>query len=143
MKIKQNDRLSRKPFTKPDYIKYWKDTAHKDWLAVSKMMECKTYVHALFFMHLVLEKLLKAHWVKDNAGNHPPKTHDLLKLVDQTQLEITIQERNTLRDMNSFQLEGRYPEYKRNLYNVYKKRATFSIFTSVNLIRKCLLKKLR
>lgn len=130
-------------FTKNDHIKYWINTANKDWLAVKKMLQSKTYVHALFFMHLVLEKLIKAHWVKDNAGNHPPRTHDLIRLTNETKLEISSIEKDILDDMNDFQLEGRYPGYKQNLYRMYKQKRTFAIFTSVNSIRKCLLKKLQ
>lgn len=49
----------------------------------------------------VLEKLPKAHWVKDNHDNHPPRTHNLIKLSSQINFKLT----------EDFQLEGRYPDY--------------------------------
>jgi HEPN domain-containing protein len=52
---------------KKDYIEYWKSTAEKDWEAVGHLFEKGDYLHALFFAHLVLEKLLKAHHVKSAA----------------------------------------------------------------------------
>jgi HEPN domain-containing protein len=107
------------------------------------MLECRTYTHALFFMHLVLEKLLKAHWVKNNESNHPPRTHDLVKLFEQTKLIIAEKEQSLLREMNRFQLDGRYPDYKQSLYKTYKEKITYSKFASVNIIRKCLLKELQ
>ncbi len=107
------------------------------------MLDCRSYVHALFFMHLVLEKLLKAHWVKNNAGNHPPKMNDLIKLCEQTSLKISKEDIQYLRDMNNFQLEGRYPGYKQNLYRIYKEKKTYIIFDFVNSLRKCLLKELQ
>jgi hypothetical protein len=48
--------------TKEYYIKYWKTTAAKDWKAVQDMFKAKNFVHALFWSHLVLEKLCKTHW---------------------------------------------------------------------------------
>ena len=52
--------------TKQEHIDYWVEAANKDWLAIQEMYNAKTFVYALFFAHLVLEKLAKAHWVKDN-----------------------------------------------------------------------------
>lgn len=140
--MKRNNSV-RRGFTKADHIKYWMISAGRDWRAVVKMLEAKTYIHALFFMHLVLEKLIKAHWVKDNPENHPPRTHNLVNLCEQTKLEVTSEEHDFLRIMNDFQLESRYPEYTQKLYKMYKQKKTYAIFNSVNSMRKCLLKKLR
>lgn len=107
------------------------------------MLECRTYIHALFFMHLVLEKLLKAHWVKDNIGNFPPRTHNLIHIVNNTSLKINEIQLDLFKEINIFQLEGRYPDYKQNLFVKYKREKTYVIFASVKTIRKCLLKKLQ
>lgn len=143
MNLKRNEKVRRGGLTKKDHIKYWIDTARRDWIAVRKMLESRTYTHALFFMHLVLEKLLKAHWVKDNTGNHPPRTHDLIKLLEQTKLQVSKVQLDVFRETNDFQLEGRYPDYKQNLFRRYKKKGAFAIFASVENIRKCLLKELQ
>jgi HEPN domain-containing protein len=71
-------------FDKKDHIAYWADTAKKDWKAVNDLYLGKNYAQALFFAHLVLEKLLKAHWVKDNDENTPPKTHNLIAILSKT-----------------------------------------------------------
>ena len=63
--------------------------ANNDWDAIQKMYKVKTYLHALFFAHLVLEKSFKAHWVKDNEGNAPPKIHNLLYLAEKTKLSVS------------------------------------------------------
>ncbi len=47
--------------TKEEHIKYWLNTAKKDWRAVQNMYKSRDYLPALFFAHLVLEKLCKAH----------------------------------------------------------------------------------
>ena len=101
--------------TKQDHINYWIKTAAKDWKAIQDLYKSKNYVHALFWAHLVLEKLLKAHWVKDNSENTPPKIHHLVYLASKTRLAFTEEETNFLNLFNQFQLEGRYPDYKFDL----------------------------
>jgi len=64
-------------------------TAATDWKAVNQLYSGKCYTHSLFWAHLVLEKLLKAHWIKDNESNTPPKIHNLLYLADKTKLSIS------------------------------------------------------
>lgn len=127
---------------KKDFILYWKSTAKKDWTAVEHLFKSKDYIHALFFAHLVLEKLCKAHWVKDNKGNHPPRIHNLVRLVELSKLKIEPEDLDFFRQMNDFQIEGRYQDYKDNLYRIYKKAQTNKILLRVDKLRKCLLEQL-
>ena len=129
--------------TKEEHIAYWVETAQKDWRAVQHMYQSKDYLHALFFAHLLLKKLCKAHWVKDNTGNIPPKIHNLIILIGKTKLELLDTDKQFLSQMNQFQLEGRYPDYTQRLYKTYKAHLTKNILDKVNTIRKCLLKNLR
>ena len=129
--------------TKQEHITYWVKTAAKNWKAVPHLYNAKCYVEALFWAHLVLEKLLKAHWVKDNAGNTPPKIHHLIKLAAQTKIVFTDEELLFLAKMNDLQLEGRYPDYIKNIYNIYKLKETTLLLKETDKIRKCLLKKLQ
>src|ERR1700733_11066789 len=110
--------------TKQEHISWWKLTASKDWEAVYSLLKGKNYVQALFWAHLVLEKLLKAHWINDNKEDNPPKTHNLIKLTEQVSLTFTESEKRFLEKMNDFQLEGRYPEYINNIYKIYNKKQT-------------------
>lgn len=58
--------------TRQEYIEYWKVAAEKDWVVVQNLFDKTNYPHALFFAHLVLEKLLKAHFEKTTqAIIHP------------------------------------------------------------------------
>jgi HEPN domain-containing protein len=128
--------------TKQEHIIYWRDTAEKDWGAVRDMFKTRNYVHALFWAHMVLEKLLKAHWVKDNIGNHPPKIHNLPMLAQKTKLSLNNNYLIFLDKMNNLQLEGRYPDYINNIYKIYKRKQTASILEEVEKIRECLLRDL-
>jgi len=69
----------------------------------------------LFFAHLVIEKLSKAHWVKDNAGNIPPRTHDIMRLWQATSLASGPAQLALADRLNEYQLEGRYPDYLKQL----------------------------
>jgi len=128
--------------TKQEHIAWWKLTAAKDWEAVDSLFKGKNYVQALFWAHLVLEKLLKAHWIKDNISDNPPKTHNLIILIEQIRLELDEPAKRFLEKMNDFQLEGRYPEYINNIYKIYRKKQTAIILEKVKELRSCLLENL-
>jgi HEPN domain-containing protein len=47
----------------------------------------KKYLHGLFFCHLTIEKIIKAHGTK--ATNQiPPKSHNLFRLLEMTGIEV-------------------------------------------------------
>jgi HEPN domain-containing protein len=118
------------------------ETAKRDWRTVQNMYKTKDYVPGLFWTHLVLEKLIKAHWVKDNEDNHPPKIHNLTTLIKKTKLQLSEDYMDFLDRMNQFQLEGRYPDYVSGIYKIYKGRLTKEILDKAKIVRKCLLKEL-
>jgi HEPN domain-containing protein len=128
--------------TKQDYIKYWLDTAEKDFVVVESLFEGKNYVHSLFFAHLVLEKIIKAHWVKDNEEDIPPKMHNLVYLIKQTKFEYTQEQEDFLRTFNDFQLEARYPDYQMKIYNILTEAKTQELLDEFKEIRLCLLNKI-
>ncbi len=128
---------------KKEYIEHWMMTAERDWKAVKNMFKSKDYIHALFFAHLVLEKLCKANWIKDTAGNHPPRIHNLVRLAEEIKFNFTDEDLDFMRRMNDFHLEGRYSDYKDDLYRSYKQVQTDKILKEVNRLRKCLLEKLQ
>lgn len=128
--------------TKQEHINYWVETAERDWHTVQSMYKTKEYVPALFWTHLVLEKLLKAHWVKDNEINHPPKIHNLTLLAKKTNLQLPDDYVDFLDRMNQFQLEGRYPDYVSNIYKIYKAERTEEVLDKAKIVKECLLKEL-
>ena len=58
-----------------DHIKYWLDSADHDLDTAESLFSAGKYDWCLFLGHLVLEKVLKALYVKDNENRMPPKTH--------------------------------------------------------------------
>ena len=91
-------------------IEYWINTAKSDLDSAELLIRESRYIHGLFFCHLAIEKELKAHVVKA-TGNIPPKSHNLIYLLDLTTLEIRESYENFLGILMKYQLEGRYPDY--------------------------------
>ena len=129
--------------TKQEHIEYWVISAKRDWKALQHLFKSKDYMHALFFAHLVLEKLFKANWVKDNKENYPPKIHNLLTLVNNSKLELTEEQQTFVALMNDFQLGGRYPDYKLKMYKRCNAVYTKKILKQAEEIYKCALKNLQ
>ncbi len=127
---------------KDELIRYWLDTSKKDWKVVQHLLKSKDYLYSLFFAHLVLEKLCKAHWIKDNKGNYPPKIHNLNKLVSETKLELSEEERTFMADFNKFQIEGRYPDYISNVNRLVNGKYTVKYLKECNQLRKKLIARL-
>jgi HEPN domain-containing protein len=66
-------------------------------------------LHGLFFVHLALEKIIKAHiWrVKKEM---PPRIHNLNRLAEVAGLPLDEKNRDILAEVNEFNIEGRYSD---------------------------------
>ena len=65
--------------------------------------------HGLFFAHLALEKLLKAH-VCRQTRDLAPRIHNLVRLAELAEINLRQEQIDVLAEMNAFSIEGRYPE---------------------------------
>ncbi|MDR2584830.1 MAG: HEPN domain-containing protein [Prevotellaceae bacterium] len=128
--------------TKAEHIGYWVETAQNDWVAVESMFETKNYLHCLFWAHLVLEKLAKAHWVKTHEDNIPPKVHNVVWLLEESNVDLGEDMKDFLEGFNKFQLSGRYPDYTKNIYKMCTKEFTYTQLEKTKEIRQCLIEML-
>lgn len=127
---------------KPEQIQHWVKTAELDWETTEDLLKLKRFLHTLFFFHLVIEKLLKAHWVKDNPGDFPPRSHDLEFIYSNTEVELPSEDVDELRALNAWNLEGRYPDYLNKISKQADEKYTLAKYENVKRIRKCLLENL-
>jgi HEPN domain-containing protein len=81
----------------------------------NKAEETNEYMWSLFIGHLVLEKLLKAYYVKVK-DKRIPFSHDLYKLALQCELELTESQKDSLQYITLFNIQTRYEDYKRDFY---------------------------
>jgi len=128
---------------KREHIDYWLKIAEKDQDMMAYLVAGRRYVQALFFGHLYLEKIAKALWVKNNIENIPPKTHNLLKIIKEAGLDLPTEDQAFLIKLNQYQIESRYPEDIDKLYKITDKYLTEEYFNKIDLIDKCLRKKMQ
>ena len=104
-----------------EHISYWLDSAEHDLETSNTLFEAGKYDWSLFIGHLVLEKLLKAIFVKNNNNKMPPKLHNLVRLSELSFIELDENKKVLFDKINDFNIEVRYPEYKNELYKTCTK----------------------
>lgn len=82
---------------------------------MQNLFTSKDYVWCLFLGHLVIEKLIKAVAV-NNGLLVVPKIHDLNKLAKSAGLEVDGELADLLDVITAFNIEARYPDYKKEFY---------------------------
>ncbi len=100
-----------------DQIEYWCKEGFESFDAAEVLFNNKKYLESAFFCHLAVEKLLKAHIAK-KTGELPPKSHNLLYLIEQTDLKASLNEDQLdfFSNLILYQIEGRYPGDRALLY---------------------------
>ena len=117
--------------TKEEHINYWLESAKHDLDTAESLFKSEKYDWCLFIGHLVLEKVLKAIFVDNNENKIPPKTHKLTKLAMLSSLELTEEQKIFLDEVNDFNLETRYPDYKLEFYNRCTEEYTGQYFKKI------------
>jgi len=102
----------RLDMTTDELVHYWVDTSNDDYVVMENLFDNGHHASSLFLGHLVVEKLLKAYYVK-NAGVDCPRIHDLLKIATLAGLEVTDSQRIFLDEVTTFNILARYSDYKR------------------------------
>jgi len=90
-------------------VVYWRDGAHEDWAVAQELLTQGRVRHTMFFAHLALEKALKAH-VCRHTNDLAPRLHNLVRLAEIGDVRPSQDYEDVLAEMNSFNLEGRYPD---------------------------------
>lgn len=90
-------------------VEYWCNGAIEDWQVGMELIGRNHFRHGLFFLHLALEKILKANVCRKTNDIAPP-IHNLTRLADKAGLGLTEEQQNLLAEANEFNIEGCYPE---------------------------------
>lgn len=101
---------------KEELINYWVRSSDSDFRTMGNLYHSKDYHWSLFIGHLVIEKLLKAIYIKNIESINPPRSHDLLLLADKSGIEIDEIQKDTLDLITTFNISARYPDYKESFY---------------------------
>jgi HEPN domain-containing protein len=98
-------------------VKHWKESSDQNYLTMQNLLKSKDFSWALFLGHLLIEKLLKAHYVKKHQI-HAIFTHDLLRLARKAELDLTGDVEEWLDEISTFNLNARYDNYKQDFYKL-------------------------
>ncbi len=90
-------------------VDYWVTSGEEDFAAAMSLLEKGHFRHCLFFAHLAIEKMLKAH-VTRKTNDIPPRTHNLVHLAEITGLKLSPGQVSFLRRFGIYQLQARYPD---------------------------------
>lgn len=116
--------------TKEELIEYWQKSAEADLIVAEHLFEKKDYPYCLFIGHLVLEKMLKALYVK-NIDNNTPYKHSLPLLAQKTGLKLSEEQEAFLEEVTDFNTEARYPDIKFSFYKRCTKDFTNDYFKRI------------
>lgn len=109
--------------TEAEAVQAWKDSAVENLGTAEELLKLGKKHHALFFLHLALEKILKGlhQYLK-----HQPSLyiHDLYKLAVASGLKISEEERGELDEISTFNVAARYDIFKQRLYRKATKEFT-------------------
>lgn len=112
---------------KESLVNYWLETSNRDYKTMLNLYKSRDYHWSLFIGHLVIEKLLKAIYVK-YIDDNPPRIHDLLRLAEKAQIQINEEQKDVLDLITSFNITARYPDYEQIFY-----RKCDHAFTTANI----------
>ncbi len=82
-----------------------------------KLFQSKKFHHCLFFVHLALEKILKALVVSKKNDVAPP-IHDLVRIAQKAEIPLNDEIISNLTEISTFNIAARYDDYK---FQFYKK----------------------
>ena len=87
----------------------WIATAEYDLETARHMLTTGRYLYVVFFCHLALEKMLKAH-VAEVTQSIQVRTHDLIYLIKKSELSLPKPYLEFLGKINNVSIVTRYPE---------------------------------
>src|SRR5690554_7989662 len=92
-------------FDKAKLINYWSESSDDDYETMIVMFESKRFQWALFVGHLLIEKLLKALYVKNN-NDYPPFIHNLLRLAEKCNLLLADEQKLFFATVTAFNINA-------------------------------------
>jgi len=104
----------------------WFRQAQYDLGTAESLVSAGRYPPVIFFCHLALEKALKALYV-EKFNDNPDKTHSLIFLVENLELEVPQEYMESLFVINRIGITGRYPHNLDVVLEQYTKGKTEKI----------------
>ena len=99
-----------------DKVEYWIELAEYDLDTAKAMLKSKRYLYVGFMCNQVIEKILKAYFVKIKK-EQPPYTHKLIRLAEESNLYklMSEEQKNFMFIVTPLNVEARYPTQKQDI----------------------------
>ena len=95
-------------------ISEWIKLSEYDLETAQAMQRAGKYLYVLFCCQQAVEKRLKAV-VINITEEFPPKTHDLIRLIELVKIGLTVKQQLFLRKLTAYYIQTRYPEEVKEL----------------------------
>ena len=119
-----------------DLMNYWIESSDEDYNVMKVLYNNKKNSYCLFFGHLVIEKLLKALYAKNNKNApYAPKSHDLLYLTERIGLDLTDDQEKLLNIITRFNMSARYDDYKKEFQEKCTEEYTLEQIQNIEGVR--------
>ena len=123
-------------------VKNWLDMVDYDINTAWQMFKTGRFVYVVFMCHLAIEKALKA-LVCEETNKVPPKTHDLIYLVNLGKIELPSALLDFIGIINNAGIVTRYPEDLSELISSYPKAVTKKYLKMSTEVIECIKKDRR
>ncbi|MCD4785504.1 MAG: HEPN domain-containing protein [Candidatus Eremiobacteraeota bacterium] len=117
-------------------IDYWIQISEYDFEVAKSLFEKGHYIYVGFMCHQVIEKILKAAYVKATE-TIPPRTHNLDKLITGSGNagKISQEYLNFLDELTPLNIEARYPAHKDAIYKMIDKKKARTIIEKTESLK--------
>lgn len=103
--------MDKEEFNREKLIQYWLASSDDDFETMEAMYRARRYNWTLFVGHLMIEKLLKAYYVKVKK-DFPPFIHNLMRLAEKAEIELNEENKLFFITVTAFNINARYDDYK-------------------------------
>lgn len=122
-------------------ILHWRKSSDENYATMQNLIKTREYAWSLFLGHLVIEKLLKALYVK-RLQKHPIFSHDLLRLAQKIEIELPNDYNEWLDEITTFNLNARYDNYKQSFNELCTVEFSNEWIDKIEILRKWLISQL-
>jgi HEPN domain-containing protein len=109
----------------------WMHQSEYDLETAKAMLRTERYLYVLFCCQQALEKALKAVISAKGPDSFPPKIHQLSRLAELAEVDLSVEQSRFLREVSSFYLPSRYPEDVRMLSLTTSRKRSEDVLTKV------------
>jgi HEPN domain-containing protein len=124
------------------HIANWIKSSQYDLKTAEHMFKTGRYIYVLFMCHLSVEKLLKGLY-EAASSKIPPKTHNLIHLLNTAKIELPEEHLETLESLNDLSIVTRYPEDIEAMVKAFKRKKVEGYLQKTRELIKCLKKDKR